>query len=732
MLKKLARTSYRRRWPVVIIWVILLAGLLAIGAGAGGSFKTEFGSLPGTESQAALEILEERGFVERTGDQAQIVFTSEAGVQDPAVEAAMTDLFAAISAEIEQSSVVSPYEPGGERQISADGTIAYAEVNLAERSNEEYLDAGERIRELGDAVAVEGLQIEYGGNIFIDETGGGSSEFIGLIGAVIILLIAFGSVLAMGLPIGTALFGVGSGAALILLATRVMDIPDFTMPAAIMIGIGVGIDYALFIVTRFRQGLREGRAPEDAAVLAIDTAGRAVLFAGGTVVISLLGMFAMGLSMIQGLAIGASATVLMTMVASVTLLPALLGFARERIDKLGLPHRNSDDTRSGQTIWHRWSRVIQRRPLPFALAGLVFLLALTIPVFSMRLGFSDASNRPETDTTRRAYDLLSEGFGPGFNGPFLVAAEAENGQVDLATLDGLSQQLNQTEGVAYASPPFPNEAGDAAIIQVIPTTGPQDAETEDLVHRLRDGVVDEAIGESSMEVHVGGITAATVDFADFTGDRMPIFFGAVLILSFLLLMMVFRSLLVPVKAVIMNLLSIGSAFGLMIAVFQWGWLNEALGVSGTGPIEAWAPMMIFAVVFGLSMDYEVFLLSRIREEYDRTGDNASAVADGLANTARVITAAAAIMIVVFSSFVLGEDRDLQMLGFGLAVAVLIDATLVRLVLVPATMELLGKANWWLPGWLNRILPAVHFEGEPESPPATPAAAPRTVAQVSGE
>ena len=733
MLKKLARSCYRHRWPVVIVWVVLLAGLMVISQVAGGSFKTEFGALSGTESQAALEILENRGFVERTGEQAQIVFTSEAGVRDPAVEAAMSDLFAAIGADVEQASVVSPYEPGGERQISADGTIAYAEVNLAERSNEEYMDAGERIRELGDAVQVAGLQIEYGGNIFIDETGGGgSSEFIGLIGAVIILLIAFGSVLAMGLPIGTALFGVGSGAALIFLATRFMDIPDFTTPAAVMIGIGVGIDYALFIVTRFRQGLREGRDPEDAAVLALDTAGRAVLFAGGTVVISLLGMFAMGLSMIQGLAIGASATVLMTMVASVTLLPAFLGFARDRIDKLGLPHRNGGDARGGQTLWHRWSRVIQRRPLPAALAGLVFLLVLTIPVASMRLGFSDASNRPETDTTRRAYDLLSEGFGPGFNGPFLVAAEAENGQVDMAALEGLSQQLNQTEGVAYASPPFPNEAGDAAIIQVIPTTGPQDEETEELVHRLRDGVVDDAIGDSAMEVHVGGITAAAVDFADYTAERMPIFFGAVLVLSFLLLMLVFRSLLVPVKAVIMNLLSIGSAFGAMIAVFQWGWLGDALGVAGTGPIEAWAPMMIFAVVFGLSMDYEVFLLSRIREEYDRTGDNATAVADGLANTARVITAAAAIMIVVFSSFVLGEDRDLQMLGFGLAVAVLIDATLVRLVLVPATMELLGKANWWLPGWLDRIMPAVHFEGEPGSARPAPAAAPGTVAQASGE
>jgi len=712
MLKKLARTCYRHRWPVLVAWIVLLAGLTVLGQTLGGSSKTEFDPLPGTESQAAFDILEQRGFVERTGQQAQIVFTAEQGIAAPEIESQMTAMFEAIEQQVTQASVTSPYEPGGERQIADEGTIAYAEVNLAERSVEDYTIAADEIRAAGDGLETNDIQVEYGGDIFISEAEQSSSEFIGLIGAVFILLIAFGSVLAMGLPITSALFGVGSGVALITLATRFIDMPDFTTPAAAMIGIGVGIDYALFIVTRYRQGLHEGRAPEDATVLAINTAGRAVLFAGLTVVISLLGMFAMDLDMIRGMAVGAAATVLMTMLASITLLPAALGFVRERIDKLGLPHRAASEGNGTETIWHRWSRVIQRRPWPAALAGLTLLLVLTIPIFSMRLGFSDAGNRPESDTTRRAYDLISEGFGPGFNGPFLLAAETPGGAEDLVTLTALSQQLNQTDGVAFATEPIPNEAGDAAIIQVIPATSPQDAETEDLVHQLRDGVVNDATAGSGLEVHVGGITASAVDFSDYTADRMPLFFGAVLVLSFLLLMIVFRSLLVPLKAVIMNLLSIGAAFGLTIAVFQWGWGADLIGLTKEGPIEAWAPMMIFAVVFGLSMDYEVFLLSRIREEYDRTRDNATAVADGLANTARVITAAAAIMVVVFGSFVLGSDRSLQLLGFGLAAAVLIDATIVRLILVPATMELLGDRNWWLPGWLKRVVPAVSFEGEP--------------------
>jgi RND superfamily putative drug exporter len=486
--------------------------------------------------------------------------------------------------------------------------------------------------------------------------------------------------------------------------------PGFTGQAGAMIGIGVGIDYALFIVTRYREALRGGRSPEEAVVQAIDTSGRAVLFAGTTVIISLLGLFVTGLPMIRGLAVGASLAVFMTMAASLTLLPALLGFVGRNIDRLRVPFagRRRDPSR---TWSYRWSRVVQRRPVPALIGALVIVVTLAVPVFSIRLGFSDAGSNPTSDTTRRAYDLLSEGFGPGFNGPLLVAARIPGGRTDGAVLQRLSSDLNRMPGVAYASPPLASRSGDAAVLFVVPTTAPQDQATSDLVHRLRDLVVPHAVAGSSAVVKVGGATAGVVDFASYTARRLPLLIGVVLALSFLLLMVVFRSVVVPLKAVVVNLLSIGAAYGLIVAVFQWGWGMSLIGVGKAGPVEAWAPMMIFAIVFGLSMDYEVFLLSRIREEYDRTGDNASSVGSGLAATARVITAAAAIMVSVFGSFALGPDRAIKLFGLGLAAAVLIDATLVRLVLVPATMELLGWRNWWLPRWLDRVLPSVHVEPE---------------------
>jgi RND superfamily putative drug exporter len=413
--------------------------------------------------------------------------------------------------------------------------------------------------------------------------------------------------------------------------------------------------------------------------------------------------------MIRGLAVGISLGVLMTMLAALTLLPAILGFVGHNIDRLGLPHRRRNQGGDHQSFWYRWSRLIQRRPWPALLIGAVVLVALALPVFSMRLGFGDAGNRQTSDTTRRAYDLLADGFGPGFNGPLLVIAETPAGAADNATLDRLTAALRSTPGVALTSQPLANQAGDAAVLQVFPTSAPQDQATSDLVHRLRDDAVPTITDRTEVSVKVGGLTAGGLDFADYTAERLPWFVGTVLVLSFLLLMAVFRSVLVPLKAVVMNLLSIGAAYGVTVAVFQWGWGAGLIGVGKEGPIEAWAPMMLFAVLFGLSMDYEVFLLSRIREDYDRAGDNAAAVANGLAATARVITAAAAIMVVVFSGFVLGVDRSIKLFGLGLAAAVLVDATVVRMVLVPATMELLGDRNWWLPKWLDRILPAIHVE-----------------------
>ena len=435
-----------------------------------------------------------------------------------------------------------------------------------------------------------------------------------------------------------------------------------------------------------------------------------MLFAGTTVIISLLGLFVTGLPMIRGLAVGASLAVLMTMVASLTLLPALLGFVGRNVDRLRVPFRR----RAGdpdRTWAYRWSKVVQRRPVAALVGALVVVLALALPVFSIRLGFSDAGSDPTADTTRQAYDLLSEGFGPGFNGPLVLAAKLSDRERDSATITRLSVELSHTPGVAGASPPVMSPNGTAAAMFVVPTTAPQDQATSDLVHRLRDVIVPRAVAGSGTVMKVGGATAAVVDFASYTARRLPVLIGVVLGLSFLLLLVVFRSVLVPLKAVVMNLLSIGAAYGLIVAVFQWGWGRGLLGLSEAGPVEAWAPMMIFAIVFGLSMDYEVFLLSRIREEYDRTGDNSSSVASGLAVTARVITAAAAIMVSVFASFALGPERAIKLFGLGLAAAVLIDATLVRLVLVPATMELLGWRNWWLPRWLDRILPRVHVEPE---------------------
>jgi len=522
-----------------------------------------------------------------------------------------------------------------------------------------------------------------------------------------------------------------------------------------MLGLAVGIDYALFIVTRYRENLRAGMSFEDAAVGAMDTAGRAVVFAGMTVVVSLLGMLLIGLQFVSGLGIGAATTVAVTMVASITLLPALLGFAQHRVEvtrwrgiiaagflavalfgaglsispllvglplavvtliaglfwaplKKELPAREHKPLHL--TMPYRWSRVVQHHPWRSLAAGTFILLLLAAPVLSLRLGFSDEGNFAEDTTTRRAYDMLSEGFGPGFNGPLIAAIELGD-PADAAALPGLAQAIADTDGVEFASPPFPNSTTPptAALIQIIPSSAPQDEATSDLIDRLRGDVVPAATEGTTLAVYITGSTAASMDFTSYLADRLIMFIGVVLLLSFLLLMMVFRSVLVPLKAVIMNVLSIGAAYGVVVAIFQWGWFSSFFGV-GPAPIEPFVPMMMFAIVFGLSMDYEVFLLSRVKEEYDRTGDAKGSVADGLAATARVITAAAAIMIVVFGAFLLEDERVIKLFGLGLAVAVLLDATLVRMLLVPATMELLGDKNWWLPKWLDRILPRLNVEG----------------------
>ena len=751
---RLGGGAYDRRAEVVLAWVLVLIAVIfsvgAIGASTESSFDT-----PDSESARGFEILQDNFGNAGSFISGSIVFEAAAGVDDPDVVAAMTSIFDTVD-RFDEVTVTSPYSPLGQQQglESPDGTIAYATLAFSDDTDElRASEIGGEIDALAAATEVDGLNIEVGGAA-LGEFEPPESELIGVAFAIVILILAFGSVLAMGLPIGVALFGVGIGVGTITLLTNVMTIPDFATTLGAMIGLGVGIDYALFIVTRYREGTRAGLDKRTAVVTAIDTAGRAVAFAGATVVISLLGMFVMGLSFINGLATGAAVTVAITMVASVTLLPALISLAGDRVEttrwrglimagaaSLGLfgvglgfpivgliglvafvatlaasffvpklrealPERREKDLR--ETWSYRWSRFVQKRPWPMAIGVTVFLLVVSLPVLGLRLGFGDESTFAEDTTTRQAYDLLAEGFGPGSNGPLLLVAEIGD-PTQIAGVQGVVAELNDTPGIAQALGPIPSETQDAVLIRVVPETGPQDAATSDLVNTLRDEVIPAATAGSDVEVLVTGSVASSIDFSSYLSKRLPIFFLAVLSLSFLLLMMVFRSLLVPLKAVIMNLLSIGGAYGLVVAVFQWGWGVELLG-TGSGPIEPFLPMMLFAIVFGLSMDYEVFLLSRVKEEYDKTGDAVTSVADGLAATARVITAAAAIMVVVFGSFVLEDNRVIKMFGLGLASAVFLDATLVRMLLVPATMELLGEKNWWLPKWLDRILPTLNVEG----------------------
>jgi RND superfamily putative drug exporter len=713
MLERLARWCYTRRWRVLIAWIIALVGFGYLANVAGGEYATSF-SLPGTESQEVFDLLDER-FPTAAGDTATMVFRSEDGVAT--VQPQMEELFAKTEALPSVDGVVSPFaEEQGAAGISRDGTIAFASVQFHGQAGEVPREEVDRLRDLAEATDGSGLQIELGGPVVEQsefEPPGGA-ESVGLLAAIIILLLTFGSVLAMGLPIMTALFGIAIGLALLFLSAHVISVPNFTPQLASMIGIGVGIDYALFIVTRYRSALEQGLEPKEAVVKSMTTAGRAVLFAGIVVVISFLGILLMGFNFVQGVAVGGAAAVFVTMLASITLLPAVLGFVGRNIDKLHIPHLRRRERTGHESGWYRWSRLIQRRPVIAFVAGLAVLVILSIPLFSIRLGVADAGNNPETLSSRRAYDLLSEGFGPGFNGRLLLAAEV-NSPADMQVLGELSQTLATTPGVAAATPPQPNPEGNAAILIVFPTTSPQDQATDQLVDRLRNEVIPDATSGTDVRVLVGGLTAIFKDFSQQAGDRLPVLIIVVIGLSFLLLMAVFRSVLVPLKAAVMNVLSIGAAYGVIVAIFQWGWLRELFGVGQPGPIEAWVPMMLFTILFGLSMDYEIFLLSRIREDYLRSRDNAVSVANGVAATGRVITAAAAIMVAVFLSFVIGFDiRQIKLFGLGLAVAVLIDASLVRMVLVPATMELLGDANWWFPRWLDRFVPRLAVEAEPEA------------------
>jgi RND superfamily putative drug exporter len=711
-LRALARFCYRRRRLVVGLWLATLVGINVLASVLGTNFTTNF-SAPNTESTRASNLLS-ANFKAQSGDGVQVVFTGTPSMHDAVVERQVEELTAALAHVPHVTSVSDPYaSPGG---ISQAGTVALANAQLDGKAQDIPNSVGTQMIKIAEAHSTPQLEVRLGGQLIQQsERPSLSGEGVGILAAIVILLIAFGSVLAMALPIVVALSGIAVGLPIIGLLTHVYPLQSFATTLATMIGIGVGIDYALFVVTRYRQGLHAGLGPEDAVITAIDTSGRAVLFAGLTVIIALLGMLAIGLSFISGLGIGAAAVVALTVAAAVTLLPAVLGFVGTKVDKWRLPWVHNDGNGTRETVWHRWSRLVQRHASALTIAGLAVVLALALPVLSLRLGFTDAGNDPAGTQTRQAYDLLSKGFGPGFNGPFLLAIELppdRNHNVDLANLE---TAISATSGVASVAPAVTNPAGTTAIMRVYPRTAPQDEATSSLLHHLRQDVIPQATAASGAKVYVGGFAALTDDFSNLLGQRLPLFIGVVILLSFLLLMAVFRSILVPLKAAIMNLLSVGAAYGVIVMIFQFGWGKDLVGVGKEGPIQAFLPIMMFAILFGLSKDYEVFLLSRIREEYLRTGDNRDAVADGLSATARVITAAAAIMCTFFLAFVLGDNIIIKLFGIGFASAIFIDATLIRLVIVPSTMELLGDANWWLPRWLDRILPHLDVEGSAVEP-----------------
>jgi len=705
VMERWARFVHRRKWLVLAAWLVILVAGAAAARAFGGEFQTEF-RLPGSESQRANDLLKER-FPGQAGGEADIVFEVPTGIDGarPQIE----EVLARIQAEIpDVAAIESPFERPG--YISPDGTIARAVVRFTFDADKVPHETAMQLIRLTEEAARPGFTVEPGGRVIqFNEQAEFGSEIYGLIAAVFILLIAFGSVVAMGVPIGAALFGLGTGLALITIAARWVGFPSFSSQFAAMIGIGVGIDYSLLVVTRFREAIHAGKRVEDAVVEAVTTSGRSVMFAGVVVAIAFLGLFVMGLPFVATLATAGAVVVLVAVAIALSLTPALLAVFGRRVDSLRVPFFHQSEGVDPRSPWYRLSRAIQARPWPFALLAGGLLVVLALPLLDMQLGFTDAGNRSPSSHSRKAYDLIAKGFGPGTNGPLLIVADTRNGN---GGLERAVELLRATPGVANVTQPLLNPQGDTAVITVIPTTKPQDHATTELVHRLRNDVLRQA-GTNGDRFYVTGVTAGQIDASDRISQRMPYLFIGVIGLSFILLTAMFRSVVVALKAAIMNLLSIGAAYGVVVAVFQWGWGGELIGV-GTGPVEVFLPMMMFAILFGLSMDYEVFLISRIREEYLKTGDTGLAVANGLTATARVITAAAAIMVTVFLAFVLGPERVIKEFGIGLATAILVDATIVRILLVPSTMELLGRWNWWMPRWLDRILPNLHVEGPPAS------------------
>ncbi|GAA3295850.1 MMPL family transporter [Streptomyces cinereospinus] len=708
----LARWCVRNRLAAVLLWLLAFGGVAAAAAVTGTAYSNDY-QVPGTESGKAGELLQ-KGFPDLGGAAGTVVWHTEAGsVRAADVEQTMTRTLHAIEQLPGVATVVSPYDDQGAGQISEDGRTAYATVAFHDQAEDVGESEARAVVDTAEGAEADGLRVELGGTAIglAEPAGGHLAEVVGVLVAAVVLFLAFGSLAASLLPIATALVGVGTAYAGIALLGHAMTVADFAPMLGTLIGLGVGIDYALFIVTRHRRGLKRGLSVTEAVTTAVATTGRAVVFAGATVCIALLGMLILRLGFLNGVAVAASLTVVLTVAASVTLLPALLSFigmgALSRRERRRLAeHGPEPEVPTGFAA--RWSAFVERHPKKLAAVALAVITLLALPTLSLRLGTSDQGNNPESTTTRQAYDLLAEGFGPGVNGP-LTLVTTLHGAEDRLAVDGLGGTLRATEGVAAVSPVTYDSGGHTAYLTVVPESAPQSASTSDLVDRLRTEVLPRAEAGTSLDVHVGGVTAGYDDFADVIVDKLPLFVGVVIGLGCVLLLLAFRSLGIPLKAAAMNVAAVAAAFGVVVAIFQWGWGSDLLGLGSAGPIEPFLPVIMVSVLFGLSMDYQVFLVSRMYEEWLETGDNRRAVRVGLAETSRVINSAAVIMIAVFLAFVLTGDRVIAMFGIALAAAVALDAFVLRTLLVPALMHLLGSANWWLPRWLDRHLPRISIE-----------------------
>ncbi|KOG47877.1 membrane protein [Streptomyces virginiae] len=713
----IARWCMRHRLFAVLIWLLALGGTAAAAVTAGSAFSNNY-EVPGTESGRANALLRE-GFHGQGGDTDTIVWRApdRQNVRTPDIEQRMTRALDAVAELPGVGSVAGPYGPGPENaaRISPDGRTAYAVVTFDEQADSVPKAQARAVVDAAKNATTEagGLQVELGGRAIqlTEAPTAHLAEVIGVAVAALVLFLAFGSLAASLLPIATALVSVGTAYFGITLLGHAMPVADFAPMLGTLIGLGVGIDYALFIVTRHRKGLARGSTVEEAAANAVATTGRAVVFAGATVCIALLGMLVLRLNFLNGVAIAASVTVVLTVAASVTLLPALLSYigmrALSRRERRRLAAEGPrPEHASGFAA--RWSSFVERHPKPLGMVATAVMVVLALPTLSLHLGTSDQGNNPAGSTTRQAYDLLAEGFGPGTNGPLTVVARLD-GAGDRLAVDRLAQALRSTEGVASTGPAVLNRSGDTAVFTVVPDSAPQSRATSDLVDTLRRDVIPGAGQGNSMEIHVGGVTAAYDDFAEVIVGKLPLFVGVVIALGCVLLLLAFRSIGIPLKAAAMNVAAVASSFGVVVAVFQWGWGSELLGLGSAGPIEPFLPVIMVSVLFGLSMDYQVFLVSRMYEEWLATGDNRRAVRVGLTETSRVINSAAVIMISVFLAFVLSGDRIIAMFGIALAAAVALDAFVLRTLLVPALMHMLGGANWWLPAWLDRRLPRISIE-----------------------